>query len=148
MRITPENGEPWVGAFAKGFVTSDLISAVYAWPDGESLAVISAGYGYVVKANDPRSWVRLQPMPITDVRVFPEQKLIVFTDFTHMFGYNAEKSIWKSERLSWDGITITHAGANHVFGIAWDAMDNKEVEFAIDVRNGVHTGGAKPWARK
>jgi hypothetical protein len=148
VRITPVGGATWVGAFARGFQTEDLVTGVYAWPDGLSLAVVSAGYGYVVKAADPSSWIRLQPMPITDVRVFPEHKLVVFTDFTHMFAYNGAKNLWKSDRLSWDGITVTKVATNHIFGIAWDAMQDKEVEFAIDVRNGEHTGGARPWARR
>jgi hypothetical protein len=32
--------------------------------------------------------------------------------------------------------------------VAWDAMQDKEVEFAIDVRDGKHTGGAQPWSRR
>jgi hypothetical protein len=148
VRITPGSGVPWLGAFARGFQTQDLVTGVYAWPDGVSVAVVSAGYGYVVKAADPTSWVRLQPMPITDVRVLPEHKLVVFADFTHMFAYNSEKNLWKSDRLSWDGVTITQVATNHIFGLAWDAMQDKEVEFAIDVRSGQHTGGSRPWARR
>jgi hypothetical protein len=148
VRIEPQGGEPWIGAFARGFQSDDLVSGVYSWPDHKSVAVVSAGYGYVVKANDPTSWVRLQPMPVTDVRLMPEQKVIVFTDFTHMFAYNAEKNVWKSDRLSWDGITVTQVATNHIFGMAWDAMQDKEVEFVIDVRTGEHTGGAKPWSRR
>ena len=60
LRVKPQGSESWVGAFAKGFVTNDLVSGIYAWPDGQSVGVISAGYGYVVRANDPKTWVRLQ----------------------------------------------------------------------------------------
>lgn len=149
VRVTPAGLPPWVGSFARGFATDDLVSGVYAWPDGVSLAVVAAGYGYVFKAAEGgRNWVRLQPMPITDVRTMPEHKLIVFADFTHMFAFGAEKSAWKSERLSWDGVTITQVATNHIFGLAWDAMQDKEVEFVIDVRTGQHTGGARPWARR
>ena len=153
LRIKPRDSQPefapWVGRFARGFETDELSSGVYAWPDGVSLAVVSAGYGYVLKAAEQgKNWVRLQPMPITDVRVLPENNLIVFTDFTHMFGYGAQKTAWKSERLSWDGITITKVATNHIFGLAWDAERDKEVEFALDVRTGEHTGGAKPWAKR
>lgn len=146
--VTPRGAAPWVGSFARGFASDDLVSGIYAWPDAASLCVVSAGYGYVVKAADPKNWVRLQPMPITDVRLFAEHKLIVFTDFTHMFAYNAEKNLWKSDRLSWDGITVSQVATNHIFGLAWDATLDKEVEFAIDVRNGQHTGGAQPWSRR
>jgi hypothetical protein len=149
VRVTPADAPPWVGSFARGFGNDDLVTGVYAWPDGVSLAVVSAGYGYVCKASESgRNWVRLQPMPITDVRTMPEHRLILFADFTHVFAYGPERSTWKSERLSWDGVTITQVATNHVFGLAWDAMQDKEVEFVIDVRTGEHTGGARPWAKR
>ncbi|HUR36327.1 MAG TPA: hypothetical protein VM009_00825 [Terriglobales bacterium] len=149
VKIKPADAPAWVGSFARGFATDDLISGVYAWPDGQSLAVVAAGYGYVLKASDlGKNWVRLQPMPITDVRTMAEQKLILFADFTHIYAYGAERSAWKSERLSWDGVTITEVATNHVFGMAWDAMQDKEVDFVIDVRTGEHTGGARPWAKR
>lgn len=149
VKVTPADSTPWIGSFARGFETDDLVSGVYAWPDGESLAVVSAGYGYVLKAADQgQHWVRLQPMPITDVRTMPDAKLILFADFTHVFAYGPERAAWKSERLSWDGVTITQVATHHVFGLAWDSMQDKEVEFVIDVRTGEHTGGARPWAKR
>jgi len=148
VRFTPAAAEPWLGAFARGFAADDLISGVFGWPDGKSVAVVAAGYGYVVNVADPKSWVRLQPMPITGVEILPEHKLIVFADFTHMFAYNAERNLWKTERLSWDGLSVTQLGTDHIFGTAWDAMQDKEVEFVVDVRTGEHTGGARPWAKR
>jgi len=148
VKITPPDAPSWVGSFARGFETDQLVTGVFGWPDGISIGVVSAGYGYVVRASDPKGWARLQPMPITDVRVMPEHKLIIVADFTHIFAYGSEKSMWKSERLSWDGITITKVATNHVFGLVWDASEDKEVEFVLDVRTGEHTGGAKPWAKR
>jgi hypothetical protein len=148
VKIEPKHQAHWIGAFARGFENSELVSGIYAWPDPDSLAVVSAGYGYAGRAADPKSWLRLQPMPITDVRILPEHNMIVFVDFTHIFAYGAEKTLWRSERLSWDGITIQQVATNHLFGVAWDAMQDKEVEFALDVRNGQHTGGAQPWSRR
>lgn len=149
LRITPDGGAPWVGSFARGYETGDLASGVWAWPDGQSLAVVSSGYGYAGKASEGgRNWARLQPMPITDVRVLEDEKLLLFVDFTHLYAYSATKNAWRSERISWDGITITKVATHHVFGVAWDAMQDKEVEFALDVRTGEHTGGATPWAKK
>lgn len=148
VRFTPANDAPWIGDFARAFATDELPSGVFGWPDGKSVAVLSAGYGYVVKVHDPTGWVRLQPMPVTDVRIMPEAKLILFADFTHIFAYSAAKAEWKSERISWEGITITQVATHHIFGMAWDAMQDKEVEFALDVRTGEHTGGARPWARR
>lgn len=148
VRFTPAQEAPWIGNFARAFATDELPSGVFGWPDGKTVAVLSAGYGYVVKVHDPTGWVRLQPMPVTDVRIMPEHKLIFFVDFTHIFAYGAEKAEWKSERLSWEGITITQVATNHIFGLGWDAMQDKEVEFVLDVRTGEHTGGARPWAKR
>jgi hypothetical protein len=148
VKIEPKHAHPWIGAFARGFENDELVSGIFSWPDPDSLAVVSAGYGYAGRGADPRSFVRLQPMPITDVRLMPEHKLIIFVDFTHIFAYGPEKTVWKSDRISWDGISITQVATNHLFGVAWDAMQDKEVEFALDVRSGKHTGGAQPWSRR
>jgi hypothetical protein len=148
VRFEAPGSPSWIGAFAKGFLSDEIISGVYSWPDGKSVCVVSAGYGYVVKASDPKSWVRLQPMPVTDVRVVENHKLIVLTDFTHMYAFNAEKAAWRTERLSWDGVTVTSVATNYIFGIGWDQTIDKEVEFVVDLRNGQHTGGAQPWARR
>ena len=148
VKIEPKHAHHWIGAFARGFESEELVSGIFAWPDPDSLAVVSAGYGYAGRAADPKSWVRLQPMPITDVHVMVEHKLIIFVDFTHIFAYSADKTVWKSDRISWDGITINKVETNHLFGVAWDAMQEKDVEFAIDVRDGKHTGGAQPWSRR
>src|SRR5258707_9314410 len=45
LKITPSQSAAWVGSFARGFAGDELGSGVYAWPDGESLAVVSAGGG-------------------------------------------------------------------------------------------------------
>ncbi len=148
VKVTPADASPWLGSFAHGFESEGVSNGVWAWPDGESLAVVSAGYGYVVKAHDPKSWVRLQPMPITDVRISPEHQLIIFADFTNIYAYSAAKTVWKSDRLSWDGVTITQVATNHIFGLGWDAMSDNEIEFVIDMRTGQHTGGARPWAKR
>jgi hypothetical protein len=149
LRITPDGQEPWLGSFARGFESDDLISGAYAWPDGVSLAVVAAGYGYVLKpAERGKNWVRLQPNPVTTVNVSKESGLIIFTDFTHMFAYSATRNVWKTERLSWDGITITNVGASHIFGLAWDQTQDTEVEFSVNLKSGEHIGGAKPWAKK
>src|SRR4051794_29306440 len=49
LKLSPAESAPWLGSFARGFAGDELGSGVYAWPDGESLAVVSAGYGYVLK---------------------------------------------------------------------------------------------------
>jgi len=149
VRVTPANGEPWDGAFAIGFDSEHAYDGVFGWPDGTSLCVVAGGYSYVFKADSHgRGFLRLEPMPVTDVQLVPEHKLIVIADYTNLYAYSGEKTAWKSERLSWEGVTISKIGTNHIFGIGWDAIADKEVEFVVDVRNGSHTGGSQPWAKK
>jgi len=149
VRITPAVGKPWDAAFAIGFDSEHAYDGIFGWPDGASICVVAGGYSYVFKADSHgKNFSRLEPMPVTDVKLVPEQKLIVFSDYTHIFAFNSERAAWKTERLSWEGVTITKVGTSHIFGLAWDAMADKEVEFVVDVLDGSHTGGSQPWAKK
>jgi len=149
VRITPAAGDPWDAAFAIGFDSEHAYDGIFGWPDGVSLCVVAGGYSYVFKADSHgKNFIRLEPMPVTDVKLVPEQKIIVFADYTHLFAFNSERAAWKTERLSWEGVNITKVGTGHIFGLAWDAVADKEVEFVVDVRDGSHTGGSQPWAKK
>ncbi len=51
---------------------------------------------------------------------------------------------WTSERLSWEGISITEISGQKLCGLGWDALTDKQVSFEVDLRTGRHTGGARP----
>ncbi len=144
LRVVPREGKPWTGFFALGFESAQVVSAVCSCPDPDSLCAVAGGYAYVVKATDPAQWFRIEQRPVVDLRALPELGLLVFTGFTSMTALGRNGVAWTTERLSWEGITMTEIAGDKLRGRGWDAMADKEVPFEVDLLTGNHTGGARP----
>jgi hypothetical protein len=144
VKIIPQHGLTWIGTFASGYRSPTAVTGVFSCPDGHSLCVVSAGAGYIVRADDPQSWEEVRAHPITDVRAIPEAQLLVFADFTALSAYGSEGLAWTTDDLSWDGLEITEVSPDFIRGLAWDAPQGQQVEFCIDVGTGCHEGGSRP----
>jgi hypothetical protein len=146
VRVEPQGQTPWTAFFALGFDSEMAINAIYSCPDPDFFCAIAGGYAYVVKACDPANWFRIEQRPATVVRAIPELRLILFAGFTSITALGASGIEWTTERLSWEGVSIAQVEGNELKGLGWDAITNKEVPFAVDLRTGRHSGGARPQA--
>lgn len=144
VRCGPKQGPAWVGFFALGFDSDQVVSAVCSSPDPDSFCTVIGGYAYVVKANDPAKWFRVDQRPVVDLRVLSQQGLLIFAGFTSITAVGSAGIAWTTERLSWEGLTITDIKGERLEGKGWDAMADKEVPFEVDLKTGKHTGGARP----
>lgn len=144
VRVVPQQGPAWTGFFAQGFDSSQVLSAVCSCPDSESVCVIAGGYAYVVKANDPARWFRINQQPVAELRVLTRQDLALFAGFTSITALGREGVAWTTERLSWEGLRIMGSTGDTLRGMAWDAISDKEVPFEVDLKTGKHSGGARP----
>ena len=133
-------GPSWIGTFAFGGWHNGL-TAMFSCPDGRSLCIVAAGNGYIVRADDPRCWQKLPALPIIDARSIKDRQLLVFADFTKLVAYGPQGLVWITERLSYDGITISEVTSDNIRGIAWDAPNLSSVAFSVDLGSGKHTGG-------
>jgi hypothetical protein len=79
-----------------------------------------------------------------DMRVLSHQALILFVGFTSITALGSSGIAWTTERLTWEGVTITEINGSKLQGHGWDALADKEVPFEVDLKTGKHTGGAKP----
>jgi hypothetical protein len=138
LKVSPRNAEPWVGTFAFGYQSPPALTAVLGCPDERMLCVISAGQGYTVLTDDPYRWNRLAPFPIVQAFPIPTKRIIVLADFTTLTGYRNEVPLWQTEQLSWDGINITEVAQGSLKGTGWDAPDQREVAFIVDLETGFH----------
>jgi hypothetical protein len=147
LRIVPkQSGSAWYGFFALGFESDQVVNAVCSCPDPDSMCSIVGGYAYVVKAEDPAQWFRIEQRPVVDLRADPQSGLLLFAGFTAISALGREGLRWSTGRLSWEGITITEIGNGKLQGRGWDAMSDKEVDFEVDLLTGKHSGGAWPRA--
>jgi hypothetical protein len=144
VRVVPKRGPAWVGFFALGFDSDQVVTQVCSSPDPDSFCTVIGGYAYVVKANDPEQWLRVEQRPVVDLRVVSQQGLLLFAGFTTITAVDQSGIAWTTERLSWEGLTITDIKGGRLLGHGWDALADKEVPFEVDLKTGKHTGGARP----
>ncbi len=144
LRVAPASGPAWIGFFALGFDSDQVAHGVFSTPDSESFCIVVGGYGYFVKASDPRVWDQVEQRPVVRVLPVPELKLLLFSGFTNISAYNEGGRLWTTPRLSWEGISISRIEGTTLFGTGWDALKDKEVEFEIDLVTGDSKGGARP----
>ena len=144
VRVAPQRGPAWSGFFALGFNSEQVVSAICACPDPDSVCVVVGGYAYVVKATDPACWFQVEQRPVVDLRTVAEAELLLFTGFTSATAVGKTGIVWQSERLSWEGVRITTVESGKLHGFGWDVMSDQEVPFEVDLKTGKHTGGARP----
>lgn len=147
VRVAPLTGQPWYGFFASGFDSPHVMNAICSCPDPDSLCVVAGGYAYVVKANDPSQWLRVDQRPVVELRTVRDRQLLLFEGFTSITAVGPQGIAWNTERLSWEGLRVTAVNDHLLQGFGWDAAIDKEVGFEVDLLTGKHKGGAKPGAR-
>ncbi|MGH9570705.1 MAG: hypothetical protein ACRD4F_13750, partial [Candidatus Angelobacter sp.] len=130
--------------FALGFDSSQVLNAVFSCPDPDSVCVVAGGYAYVVSAIDPAQWLQVEQRPVVEIRSLADLGLTVFTGFTSITALAAGGIAWTTDRLSWEGIRVTRLADATLEGVAWDALNDHEVPFTVDLNTGKHTGGARP----
>jgi hypothetical protein len=144
LRVMPSAGPAWVGFFAQGFDSDQVVSEVCSSPDPESFCVVVGGYAYIVKAARPTEWSRIEQRPVVDLRVLTQQGLLLFAGFTAISAMDKSGIAWTTERLTWEGLTIIEVNGTTLRGRGWDAIKDQEAPFEVDLKTGKHTGGAKP----
>lgn len=142
VQVSPDRGESWIGIFAFGTVTPKGKSGLYSWPDPKTLCVVSNGQGYFVRADDPTRHDIVKVNPVLDVIPVASRNIVVFVNFTELVAYGESGPVWVSERLSWDGVTVTAVTSNWIGGKVWDPRVEAEVEFRVNLLTGEHEGGA------
>ena len=144
VRCAPKQGASWTGFFALGFDSDQVVSQLCSAPDPDSFCTVVGGYAYIVRADNPTQWFRVEQRPVVDLRVLSQQGLLLFAGFTSITAVGSAGIAWTTERLSWEGLTITEIKGDRLTGKGWDAMADKEVLFEVDLKTGKHTGGARP----
>jgi hypothetical protein len=144
LRVTPQHGPAWVGFFALGFDSDQVVNQVCSTPDPERFCLVVGGYAYLVKASDPADWLRVEQRPVVDLRVLPQHGLLLFAGFTSITAVGSSGIAWTTERLSWEGLTISEIEGDRLLGHGWNALADKDVPFEVDLKTGKHMGGARP----
>ncbi len=139
----PGAGLPFLATFALGFASPVLPSGIWACPDPEMMCAVAGGYAYLVNTAAPEKWTQVEYRPVTEVRVLPEAGLILFASFHTLAAWGQEGKAWQTRRLSWEGIRLGDVRDGQLQGWGWELQTDAEIEFAVDLATGKHTGGPK-----
>jgi hypothetical protein len=135
LRVKRNGAKAWVGCFAFDAVG---MSACIASPKPGHLFVVSRGAGYLIDLEHPREWIQIKCVPVREVRVLADQKMVVFADFTKIVAYGSEGLIWHSERLCWDNLKILSVEGERIIGSGYDPTNSRSPEgrFELDLSTG------------
>jgi hypothetical protein len=94
-----------------------------------------------VDTQKPEHSTHIPLKPATEVLPIPSQNLLIFVGFHSLYAWGPNGEVWKTERLSWEGIRITGLQDNILHGTGWNMFTDQDVPFTVDLQNGTHTGG-------
>ena len=143
MMVRPTEGEAFLATCALGFASPAVPTGIWSCPDPAMVCAVAGGYGYMIDSRAPERWQQLEYRPVTEVRPIPVAGLLVFVSFHSLEAWGAAGRRWQTARLSWEGMRLGDATATELHGWGWDMRTDTEMEFAIDLETGRHTGGPK-----
>jgi hypothetical protein len=134
-------GGTFLATCALGFKDPAMPTGIFACPNPSELCAVAGGYAYVLDTAAPERSTHIPLKPVAEVLPLAAQGLLLFVGFHAMVAWGREGLAWQTARLSWEGIRITGGEGNELRGFGWNMQTDKEVEFAVDLRTGAHTGG-------
>jgi hypothetical protein len=144
LRIRPAAGGEFLATCARGFADSRMPTGVFSCPDPRELCAVAGGYAYIIDTAAPEKSTQIPLRPVVELRPLPGFDLLIFAGFQSIAAWDTQGLAWQSARLSYEGLRLTGIEAQELHGFGWDLQTDKEVEFAVDLRTGKHTGGAFP----
>lgn len=133
-----ENRASWVGNFQRGMTSLDT---VLEHPYGSSIIVVASGDCYIVDIESRELKDNFGGAFETIISV-PKKNIIIFGTSTDFEALGVSGRIWRSRRVSWDGIRSLKLEGDTLTGEAWGLGDSW-LPFSLDVKSGEHKGGAK-----
>lgn len=141
VMVRPAAGGSYLLTCALGFRDPGMPSGVWGCPSAGEICVLAGGYGYLARVSEPEGVTLLAMKPVVEVVSAVEDGLLLFVGFQNVIGWGANGLLWESKRLSWEGVKVSSQKNSELVGTGWDLMADKEVEFRLDLRTGVHVGG-------
>jgi hypothetical protein len=134
LRFTAANGKQWDGCFAFGDYE---LCGVFAMPDADRACVVSSGTGYCVHVNEPQKSSEMGVLPIRDVRIVADARMLLLADFTSLCAFGSDGQLWK-HRVCWDDLKISGIQEGIVSGTGYDPTNSEQTisRFAVELATG------------
>ena len=141
LRVRPATGGEFLATCARGFTDPRMPTGIYACPNPRELCAVAGGYAYIIDSAAPEKSTHIPLRPVAELRTLHDFGLLIFVGFHHILAWGSEGLAWQSARLSYEGVRLIRVEGQKLLGMGWNMMTDREVEFAIDLRTGAHTGG-------
>ncbi len=138
VRFLPELTTTWVGNFQRGLTSFD---SVLDHPNETDVVVVAGGRGYIIRPETKQAVESFGAM-INAVFKVPELKLLVFECVVDFECYGKGGKLWRSRRISWDGMRNLRVDGTKLYGEAWSPLEGIWKEFELDIPSGECTGGS------
>jgi hypothetical protein len=142
VRFLPDGAESWVGNFQPGLVS---FHGVVEHPNGEDIVVIAGGSAYVI-SPEVKQCRETFGGQIEWMARLKEFALLVFASLTDIVAVGKTGIAWRSQRISWDGLSNLRVSGVWLTGDARSPFDDKGHSFRLNVTNGEVVGGSYPLA--
>jgi hypothetical protein len=141
-----KNDSSFLATCALGFADPSMPTGLYSCPNPLELCAVAGGYAYIIDTAAPERCTHIALRPIVEVLPLPDHALLLFAGFHSIHAWGREGLAWRTARLSWEGLRLTGVriaadSTPQLHGLGWNMHTDKEVEFAVDLRTGAHTGG-------
>ncbi|MCC6180632.1 MAG: hypothetical protein IT237_02230 [Bacteroidia bacterium] len=140
VRFYKQDGSTWVANFSKGWTN---FSKVFGFTKQNLVVVFANGTCYVMTPESETPKLSFG-VTINNVLQTENGSLICSDDTNITILDNETGELWRSDRISWDGIKDLQIKNNTVVGVSYDpTVDGEEwSEFSIDLKTKILKGGS------
>lgn len=140
MEFALRKDDVWVGNFRPGHGRE---SGAYLELGRCFVLIVAGGAGYCIDAVR-KELVREIGSGIEKVWFQPELAAFVIANGLRFEAFGAERTLWRSRRVSWDGMRGIDRSGLILTGEGYDPIDEKWIPFWLNLENGEALGGAAP----
>ena len=137
VRFTADDGTCCTGNFQPGLGQCET---VLSHPDGRRFVVIACGQAYVIDPNDSLHSEHFGGGIQTALEI-SELNALLFGNGLWFELLGADGMIWKSRRISWDGMRDITTQGLELTGQSW-SFDDTWSDFTVDLTEGTVAGGS------
>jgi hypothetical protein len=138
VEFTCEDGPAWSGNFQRGLSSFDAVFTTFG---ADRPLIIAGGTAYLLDVASRRE-VEEFGGGIPWGLELEDRKCLVLSNGCDFEARARHGVIWRSGRVSWDGMRdLTHRG-DKLFGSAYSPIDDDYTAFVLDLNTGRFTGGS------
>lgn len=136
IKVFSSGDNKWFGTFSGETISQRALNKVLTWADPNKICIVSSGTGFIIDVNNPKNFEIIDLIPILQVISSRERGMIIFASYTNLIAYSKNGFLWKTDRISWDGLTITGLNESHLEGIYRDMRSDTDSNFRVNLSNG------------